>query len=148
MTLKRVAIVAVVLIAAFAFGAGIGEAMTPGSGPWTPAYGWPVWCKHHPKSTNAHCVPTTTTTVATTTTTTTVPVTTTTTEPTTTTTTPASGSAYVISCQPTGDPLNVTLGQPGVDYYPHAYDGSVAGAQAFVDANGGQCWQTYYVGGN
>ena len=114
---------------------------------------WPNWCASHPNRHGvlyqAHCVPsTTTTTVATTTTTTTVPVTTTTTEPTTTTTTPASGSAYVISCQPTGDPLNVTLGQPGVDYYPHAYDGSVAGAQAFVDANGGQCWQTYYVGGN
>ena len=60
------------------------------------------------------------------------------------TSTPQVGGAYVVSCSPT-PAVPSTLYAPGYDFYPHVYDGTAAGADAFVAAHPGPCWTTYYI---
>lgn len=52
----------------------------------------------------------------------------------------AAPQSYVVSCTPY-TPNGATLYPAGFGYFPRAYDGTTAGATAFVTANPG-CWQT------
>ena len=130
--IKKIAIVIMLAVASFGMGGAIAVATSSNAA----SNYWTHWCATHPnrsgKLYQEHCVPTTTTTTSTSTTT---------------TTTQPQNTAYVVSCVPDIDPAQVSLYPANQNLYPHVYDGTPAGAQAFVDSNQGQCWQIYYTPG-